>query len=171
MPGSWVGALCSWCHFPLEVGENLSATRRCGSTTSANPSDGRSGHRAPPAPRQHQGNQHGKTKEERREGGSTPERQARRPSRGSWNVTPAAWNCGLPVPLAEHNRQILQGGGKVVPQHCQRGSCTALLTGSPCEAVAPVRVYFQTRWALTSLGLLDLSGPLTSLGLSGLFRL
>ena len=44
MRGSWVGALSSWCHCPLESGGNLTATRRCGSTTPANPSDGRSGH-------------------------------------------------------------------------------------------------------------------------------
>ena len=55
---------------PSRVGGNLTATRRCGSTTPANPSDGRSGYRAPPASGQLPGNQHGKTKEERREGGS-----------------------------------------------------------------------------------------------------
>ena len=59
---------------PSRVGENLTATRRCGTTTPANSSDGRSGHCAPPASRQHLGNQHGKTKEERREGGSTPQK-------------------------------------------------------------------------------------------------
>ena len=56
---------------PSRVGVNLTATRRCGSTTPANPSDGRSGYCAPPASRQLPGNQHGKTTEERREGGST----------------------------------------------------------------------------------------------------
>ena len=55
---------------PSCVGGNLTATRRCGSTTPANPSDGRSGHCTPPAPRQHPGNKHGKTTEERREGES-----------------------------------------------------------------------------------------------------
>ena len=58
--------LCSWCHCPLEVGRNLTAARRCGTTTPADPASG-----------QHPGNQHGKTKEERREGGST--RQKDRP--------------------------------------------------------------------------------------------
>ena len=151
MHGCWVGALSPCCHCPLEVGGNLSATRRCGSTTSANPSDGRSGHRAPHASRQHHGNQHGKTKEERRVGGSTPERQARRPSRGSWNVTPAAWKNSLPVPLQSTTGRFCKVG---------KGCASALLKGvvhGPAHR--------------TSLGLFDLSGPLTSLGLSGLFRL
>ena len=48
MRGSRVGALCSWCHCPLSKSEgNLTATRRCGTATPANPSDGRCGYRAP----------------------------------------------------------------------------------------------------------------------------
>ena len=42
--------------------------------TPAYPSDGRSGYCAPPASGQHPGNQHGKTTEERREGGSKPQK-------------------------------------------------------------------------------------------------
>ena len=68
MRGTWVGALCSWCHCPLESGTNLTATRRCGTTTPANPSDGPSGYCAHPAIRQLPRNQNGKTTEERREG-------------------------------------------------------------------------------------------------------
>ena len=72
------------------IGRNLTATRRCETTTPANPSDGWSGCCAHPASRQLLGNQHGKTKEEKSRREHTTERQARRPSRGSWNVTPAA---------------------------------------------------------------------------------
>ena len=42
LPGFWQ---------PTQVGGNLTATKRCDTTTSANPSDGRSGYRAPPASR------------------------------------------------------------------------------------------------------------------------
>ena len=65
---------------PLQsrVGKNLTATRRCDTTTPANPSDSRSGHCASPASRQLPGNQHGKTKErEKRRREHTTERQAR----------------------------------------------------------------------------------------------
>ena len=139
MRGFWVGALSPWCHCPHKSGGNLTATRRCGTTTPANPSDGRSGYRAPPAPRKPPGNQHGKTTEERREGGSKKqERQARRPSRGSWNVTPAA--C--------EKRQ-----GKVG----LRGTLACWHSG--LRAVAQVRVCSsQTRRARTSLGLVWPSG-------------
>ena len=80
---------------PSRVGRNLTATRRWVSTTPAKPSDGRSGYCAPPASRQLPGNQHGKTKEERRRREHITGRQARRPSRGSWNVTPEAWKNSL----------------------------------------------------------------------------
>ena len=66
MRGSWAGRPVLLVPLPSQVGRNLTATRRCGSTTPANPSDGRSGYCAPPASGQHPGNQHGKTKEERR---------------------------------------------------------------------------------------------------------
>ena len=59
---------------PSRVGWNLTATRRCSTTTPANPSDGGSGYCAPPASRQLAGNQHGNTNEERREGGNTPQK-------------------------------------------------------------------------------------------------
>ena len=59
---------------PSRVGGNLTATRRCDTTTSANPSDGRSGYCTPPASRKHPRNQHGKTTEERREGESTQQK-------------------------------------------------------------------------------------------------
>ena len=77
---------------PSRVGRNLTAARRCGTTTPANSSDGRSGYCAPPASGQLPGNQHGKTTEERREGGSTPQkdkpdalpRELERDARGGW---------------------------------------------------------------------------------------
>ena len=70
MLGSWVGALGSWCHCPLEVGVNLKNTRRCGKTTLANPSDGRSGYCVPCF----QTTSRKPALEERREGGSKPQK-------------------------------------------------------------------------------------------------
>ena len=70
---------------------NLTATRRCGTTIAANPSDGRNGYCTPPAPRQHPRNQHGKTKEERREGGSKQPKD--RP-----DAPPAGAGTGRPRP-------------------------------------------------------------------------
>ena len=51
MRGTWVGALCSWCHCLSSRGEPY-RYKRCDTTTSANISDGRSGYCAPPASRQ-----------------------------------------------------------------------------------------------------------------------
>ena len=48
----------------------LPSRSRVHTTTPANPLDGQSGYCAPPASRQLAGNQHGNTKEERREGGA-----------------------------------------------------------------------------------------------------
>ena len=74
------------------VGVNLTATRRCDTTTSANISDGRSGYCAPPCFKTTPGTPARKNeRREKRRREHTTERQARRPSRGSWNVTPAAW--------------------------------------------------------------------------------
>ena len=80
---------------PSRVRENLTATRRCGSTRTANPSDGRGGYCAAPASRQLPGKQRGKTTEERREGGSTPQKDKPDASRGSWSMTPAVWQNNL----------------------------------------------------------------------------
>ena len=75
-------------------------------------------------------------------------------------MTPATWNCSLPVPLQSTTGRFCKvGKGCASAVHWPAGSLATV------EAVAPVRVCFQTRWALTSLGLFDLSGPLTSLGL------
>ena len=60
---------------PSRVGRNLAATRRCGTTTPANPSDGRSGYCAAPASGKLSRNQHRKTTEERRERESTPQKE------------------------------------------------------------------------------------------------
>ena len=82
---------------PSRVGRNLTATRRCGSTTPANPSDGRSGYSTAPASRKHPGNQHGKTTEERREGESTPQKDkpdAPVEEAGTWRPRPGRTTRG-----------------------------------------------------------------------------
>ena len=83
-------APCALGATALSSRENLTATKRCGTTTPTNTSDGRSGYCAPllldnsgkPARKNE--------RREKRRREHTTERQARRPSRGSWNVTPAA---------------------------------------------------------------------------------
>ena len=92
MRGSWVGALCSWCHCPLESGGTLPLhgdaaqpprlTPRMAEVATAHTPCFRT---TPEKPARKS------DRREKRRREHTTERQARRPSRGSWNVTPAAW--------------------------------------------------------------------------------
>ena len=81
---------------PSRVGRNLTATKRCGTTTPANPSDGRSGYCALRASRQLPGNQHGKTKEERREKEDAHNRKT--------SPTPLPWELERDARDMEKNR-------------------------------------------------------------------
>ena len=138
MHGSWVGALSPCCHCPLEVGGNLSATRRCGSTTSANPSDGRSGHRAlscfkttPGKPARKNERREKRRREHPRKTGPTPlPRELERDARDL--------ELQSACPLAEHNRQILQGGERL---------CLSTVKGGrarPCSQAHRVRKWHRS---------------------------
>ena len=138
MRGSWVGALSSWCHCPLESGgtlplqgdvsQPLRLTPRMAEVATAQPCF----QKTPGKPAR----KNDRREKRRRE--HPTERQARRPSRGSWNVTPAACD----------NRQ-----GKVG----LRGTLACWHSG--LWAVAQVRACSsQTRRALISLGLSGLFG-------------
>ena len=94
MHGSWVGTVCSWCHCPLESGGTSPPQGDAAQPPRLNPRMAELATAQLQPSRQLPGNQHGKTTEERRREHTT-ERQARRPSRGSWNVTPAAWKHSL----------------------------------------------------------------------------
>ena len=117
MRGSWVGALCSWYHCPLESGGTLPLHGDAAQPPRLTPrmAEVATAHLLL---QDNTRNQHGKTKEERREGGSkqpkdrpdAPPRELERDARGL--------ELQSACPLAEHNRQILHVGEKVVPQHC-----------------------------------------------------
>ena len=79
MRGSWVSALCSWCHCPLEPGRTLPPQGDAAQPPRLTPRMAGLATAQPPASRQLPGNQHGKTKEERREGG-----RPRRPGKRVW---------------------------------------------------------------------------------------
>ena len=90
--GSRVGALSSWCNSPLESGgtlplqgdaaQPLRLTPRMAEVATAQPLLQENSGETSTEKRQ---------KREENETEHPTERQARRPSRGSWNVTPAAW--------------------------------------------------------------------------------
>ena len=98
--GSWVGALCPWCHCPpTKSGGPQTLQRDAAQPPLQTPrmAEVATPH---PAPRRLPRNQYEKKrkKKEEKEGAHT-DRQARRPSRGSRNATPAGWKCPLPVNL------------------------------------------------------------------------
>ena len=119
MRGSWVGALSSWCHCPLESGGTLPLhgdaaqppwqtlgwpkwlpRTPCFRTTSEKPA--RKNDRREKRRREH-----------------TTERQARRPSRGSWNVTPAACEKQTGKGWVARHSGLLA----LWPSGCGTGSC------------------------------------------------
>ena len=92
--GSWVGVLYTWCHCAhSQSGDTLPLHRDAAQPPRQTP-------RVLPDSRL----QHGKTKEERREGGSTS--QTDRPDAPGLKIQ-------SPCLLAELNKQILQGGVKL----------------------------------------------------------
>ena len=76
---------------PSQVGGNLTATRRCDTTTPANPSDGRSGNCAPTASRQLPGNQHGKRKKREEKEGAHHRKTSPTPLPRELERDAAAW--------------------------------------------------------------------------------
>ena len=115
MPGSWVGALCSWCHCPLKSG-------------GTSPLQGDAAQPPRLTPRMAEvANAHLLLQDNTRET-STEKRKKREEREGANNrktgPTPLPRELERDArdlelqsacPLAEHNRQIL---GKAVPQHC-----------------------------------------------------
>ena len=74
MRGSWVGALSSWCHCPLESGGTLPLQGDAAQPLRLTPRMAEVATAQPLLLRKLPGNQHGKTTEERREGGSTQQK-------------------------------------------------------------------------------------------------
>ena len=92
MRGTWVGALCSWCHCPLESGGTLPLQGGAAQPPRQTPRMAGVATAHPLLLENSRGNQHGKTKEERGGGGSKPQKdKPDAPPRGSWNVTPTTW--------------------------------------------------------------------------------
>ena len=138
MRRSWVGALSSWSHCPLESGgtlplqgdaaQPLRLTPRMAGVATARPLLLENTWETSTEKRQ--------KREE--EGESTPQKDKPDASLGSWNVTPAAWK-----------NRLGKGGLRGTPACWHSG----------LRAVAQVRVCSsQTRRALTSLGLVWPSG-------------
>ena len=93
MRGTWVGALCSWCHCPLESGRTLPPQGDAAQPPQLTPrmAEVATAHHLLPDNSRETSTEKRKKREEEEEEEHTTERQARRPFRGSWNVTPAAW--------------------------------------------------------------------------------
>ena len=91
MRGSWVGALSSWCHCPLESGGTLPLQGDAAQPLRLTPRMAGVATAHPLLLENSRETSTEKRRREKRRREHTTERQARRPSRGSWNVTPAAW--------------------------------------------------------------------------------
>ena len=141
MRGSWVGALSSWCHCE----GNLTATRRCVSTTPANPSDGRSGYSTALFP------------ENSRET-STEKRQKREEKEGAPNRKTSP--TPLPRELERDARGLEKQPGQgwvtrhtgllaLWPSGCGTGSCLLFTDTEGSDLAGSV----WPLWALTTLGL------------------
>ena len=118
MRGSWVGALCSWYHCPLESGGTLPLHGDAAQPPRLTPrmAEVATAHLLLQDNTRETSTEKRKKREEKegannRKTGPTPlPRELERDARGL--------ELQSACPLAEHNRQILQGGEKVVPQHC-----------------------------------------------------
>ena len=96
MHGTWVGALCSWCHCPLESGGTLPLQGDAAQPLRLTPRMAEVVTAQPLLLENSRENHHGKNdRREKRRREHPIGRQARRSSRGSWNVTPAAWKNSL----------------------------------------------------------------------------